>query len=42
MKPYLQKLLARESLIAEEAEAALLKIGNGEVNQSQIAAFLMG
>ncbi|MFT6204304.1 MAG: anthranilate phosphoribosyltransferase [Spirosomataceae bacterium] len=42
MKLYLQKLLVKESLTAEEAEAALLKIGNGEVNQSQIAAFLMG
>lgn len=42
MKPYLQKLLAKESLTAEEAKAALLKIGNGQVNQSQIAAFLMG
>ncbi|MFB0907968.1 MAG: hypothetical protein QMB03_06760, partial [Spirosomataceae bacterium] len=35
MKLYLQKLLVKESLTAEEAEAALLKIGNGEVNQSQ-------
>ena len=42
MKSYLQKLLAKESLTTEEAEVALLKIGNGEVNQSQIAALLMG
>ncbi len=42
MKPYLQKLLLKESLTIEEAESALLKIGNGEVNQSQTAAFLMG
>lgn len=42
MKNYLQKLLDKASLTTQEAEAALLEIGNGRVNPSQIAAFLMG
>jgi anthranilate phosphoribosyltransferase len=41
MKYFLGKLLVSESLNENEAYEALLKIGNGEINTSQIAAFLM-
>lgn len=42
MKYFLSKLLTSNSLDQNEAYEALLKIGNGQVNNSQIAAFLMG
>lgn len=42
MKQYLQVLLQNHTLSSEEAKEALLKIGRGESNQSQISAFLMG
>ncbi|PLK46223.1 anthranilate phosphoribosyltransferase [Emticicia sp. TH156] len=42
MKQYLQVLLQNHTLSSEEAKEALLRIGRGESNQSQIAAFLMG
>ena len=42
MKQYLQILLHNQTLSSEEAKEALLKIGRGEINNSQIAAFLMG
>lgn len=42
MKQYLQILLQGQALSGTEAREALLKIGRGESNNSQIAAFLMG
>ncbi len=42
MKQYLNQLISHTSLSEAEAKAALLKIGQGEVNPSQMAAFLMG
>lgn len=42
MKTYLNQLIQNQSLTKEEAFAALSKIAAGEVNTSQIAAFLMG
>ncbi len=42
MKKYLNQLLQGISLNKDEAQEALLKIANGEVNTSQMAAFLMG
>ncbi|CAH0997515.1 Anthranilate phosphoribosyltransferase [Emticicia aquatica] len=42
MKQYLNQLLEGLSLTKIHAQEALLKIGHGEVNNSQIAAFLMG
>lgn len=42
MKTYLNQLVQNQSLSKEEAFAALSKIAAGEVNSSQIAAFLMG
>ena len=42
MKTYLSKLLSAQTLSSEEAKNAILKIGSGEINPSQIAAFLMG
>jgi anthranilate phosphoribosyltransferase len=42
MKTYLSKLLSAQTLSSEEAKNAILKIGSGEINTSQIAAFLMG
>ncbi|SOE21877.1 anthranilate phosphoribosyltransferase [Spirosomataceae bacterium TFI 002] len=42
MKNHLQTLTQNQSLSQQEAKEALLQIGKGEVNQSQIAAFLMG
>ncbi|MER0442843.1 anthranilate phosphoribosyltransferase [Emticicia sp. W12TSBA100-4] len=42
MKHYLNQLLEKQSLTKEESKEALLKIGQGEANNSQIAAFLMG
>lgn len=42
MKQYLNQLISHTSLSGAEAKAALLKIGQGEVNPSQMAAFLMG
>lgn len=42
MKQYLNQLISRISLSQAEAKEALLKIGQGEVNPSQMAAFLMG
>lgn len=42
MKPYLNQLLDSQSLTKEQSKEALLKIGSGEANNSQIAAFLMG
>jgi anthranilate phosphoribosyltransferase len=42
VKQYLNQLLSHTSLSEAEAKAALLKIGQGEVNPSQMAAFLMG
>ncbi|NBA88809.1 anthranilate phosphoribosyltransferase [Emticicia sp. CRIBPO] len=42
MKQYLNQLISHTSLSEDEAKAALLKIGQGEVNPSQMAAFLMG
>jgi anthranilate phosphoribosyltransferase len=40
MKQLLQKRLENQVLTKEESVEALLKIGNGEVNPAQIAAFL--
>ncbi|KPM48699.1 anthranilate phosphoribosyltransferase [Jiulongibacter sediminis] len=42
MKTYLDQLIQNQSLTKEEAFTALSKIAAGEVNTSQIAAFLMG
>jgi len=42
MKQYLQILLQNQVLSTQEAKEALLLIGRGECNTSQIAAFLMG
>ncbi|MFN3488285.1 MAG: anthranilate phosphoribosyltransferase [Emticicia sp.] len=42
MKFYLNQLLEKQSLTKDESKEALLKIGQGEANNSQIAAFLMG
>jgi anthranilate phosphoribosyltransferase len=42
MKPYLNQLIDKQNLTILQAQEALLKIGQGEVNNSQIAAFLMG
>lgn len=42
MKPYLNQLIDSQNLTTQQAQEALLKIGQGEVNNSQIAAFLMG
>jgi anthranilate phosphoribosyltransferase len=42
MKTYLSKLLSAQTLSSEEAKNAILQIGSGEINPSQIAAFLMG
>lgn len=42
MKAYLNQLLEHQSLTKEQAYIALSKIAEGEVNTSQIAAFLMG
>ncbi len=42
MKHYLNKLVEKQSLTKDESKEALLKIGQGEANNSQIAAFLMG
>lgn len=42
MKQYLNQLLDKQSLSKQQAQEALLKIGQGEANSSQIAAFLMG
>ena len=42
MKPYLNQLIDNQNLTTQQAQEALLKIGQGEVNNSQIAAFLMG
>lgn len=42
MKPYLNQLIDNQSLTIQQAQEALLKIGQGEANNSQIAAFLMG
>lgn len=41
MKTYLNQLLSGESLSQSDAHNALLLIGKGEANTSQIAAFLM-
>ena len=42
MKTYLSKLLSAQTVSSEDAKNAILKIGSGEINPSQIAAFLMG
>lgn len=42
MKPYLNQLIDKQNLTTQQAQEALLKIGQGDVNNSQIAAFLMG
>ncbi|AFK03223.1 Anthranilate phosphoribosyltransferase [Emticicia oligotrophica DSM 17448] len=42
MKKYLNLLVEKQSLTKEQAQEALLQIGQGEANHSQIAAFLMG
>ena len=42
MKQYLNHLIDKQSLTKEQSTEALLKIGQGEANNSQIAAFLMG
>lgn len=42
MKQYLNALVEKQSLSKEESRGALLQIGQGEANNSQIAAFLMG
>ena len=42
MKKYLNQLVEKQSLTKDESKEALLKIGQGEANNSQIAAFLMG
>ena len=42
MKQYLNQLLDNQSFTKNESQEALLKIGTGEANNAQIAAFLMG
>lgn len=42
MKYYLNQLVDKLSLTKDESKDVLLKIGSGEANNSQIAAFLMG
>ena len=42
MKPYLNQLIEKQNLTTQQAQEVLLKIGLGETNNSQIAAFLMG
>lgn len=42
MKHYLNQLVEKHSLTKDESKEALLQIGQGEANNSQIAAFLMG
>ncbi len=42
MKQYLNLLIEKQSLTKDESKNALLKIGQGEANNFQIAAFLMG
>ena len=42
IKKQLQQLIEGESLTTEDAHEAVLRIGKGEVNTAQIAAFLMG
>lgn len=42
MKHYLNQLVEKQSLTKDESKEVLLKIGQGEANNSQIAAFLMG
>lgn len=42
MKQYLNQLIDSQNLTKSQAQEALLKIGQGEANSSQIAAFLMG
>ena len=42
MKQYLNQLIEKQSLTKNESKEALLKIGKGEANSAQIAAFLMG
>lgn len=42
MKHYLNQLVEEQSLTKDESKEALLKIGQGKANNSQIAAFLMG
>lgn len=42
MKPYLNQLIDKQNLTILQSQEALLKIGQGEANNSQIAAFLMG
>lgn len=42
MKLYLNHLIDNQNLTSQQAQEALLKIGQGQVNNSQIAAFLMG
>lgn len=42
MKQYLNQLIDNQSLTIQQAQEALLKIGQGEANNSQTAAFLMG
>lgn len=42
MKNHLQTLLQNQSLSQQDAKEILLQIGTGEINKSQIAAFLMG
>lgn len=42
MKQYLSQLLDKQSLTKVQAQESLLKIGQGDANNSQIAAFLMG
>jgi anthranilate phosphoribosyltransferase len=42
MKYFLEKISENQSLTVEEAFQALMHIGSGEANNSQIAAFLMG
>jgi anthranilate phosphoribosyltransferase len=41
MKNLLQNLISSTDLSLEESRQAILKIGSGEINPSQIAAFLM-
>lgn len=42
MKKLLQNLISSTNLSLEDARQAILKIGSGEINPAQIAAFLMG
>jgi anthranilate phosphoribosyltransferase len=42
MKQYLNQLIDNQHLTTNESKESLLKIGRGEANNSQIAAFLMG